>query len=306
MANPQPDEFTKVANELMDQVPFFKFNGSQLRIILVIWRNTYGWTRKDHDFSLTFLHSQTGLSESAVKKEVTTLIAAKVLLVTKEATKKTSRRLAFNKDYDAWNIPKCGENMEPEQPTQLSFEGYDCDPLEGNVEVHDCDPPEGYDCDPQVATLRGTIVPPEKESLLKKVFKENVDPFTLFFETYPRRISKAAALKAWMKLQKEPGFDPIKIILHTKNFAETCKLLKTNTGYIPHPSTYLNQKRFLDYDRVDPEGLLNKPAAPARRPSKFEAEKERLQMMYEEAQREEDGSASAHGYHPDQLPAFRD
>ena len=28
MANPQPDHFTKISNELMEQLPFFKFNGT--------------------------------------------------------------------------------------------------------------------------------------------------------------------------------------------------------------------------------------------------------------------------------------
>lgn len=275
MANPQPDEFTKVANELMEQVPFFKFNGAQMRLILVIWRNTYGWSRKDHDFSITFLHGHTGLSESAVKRELAALIEARVLVVTKRASRTTSRRLAFNKDYDTWKIARGGEQMDSD------FKVHDHVPNEEKDQVHDCVPNKAYevhDCAPKVATIRYTIGPPDKEKdLLKKVIiKESENSFDEFWNAYPRRISKAAALKAWKKLQKEPGFDPIKIILHTKNFAETHKLLQTQTSYIPHPSTYLNQQRFLDYDRVDPEGLVQERLAGSAQKSKFDKNKELL------------------------------
>lgn len=90
---------------------------------------------------------------------------------------------------------------------------------------------------------------------LKIINKDNSDWFDEFWSVYPRRVSKQAAKKAWLRLSKEAEFDPTLIIENTINFAETCKLLETETKFIPHPSTYLNQKRYEDYSVVDPEGI---------------------------------------------------
>ncbi|WP_127506166.1 replication protein [Paenibacillus humicus] len=268
--------YTPIAHVILEQASQHAFNGAQSRLLMRIWRLTYGYNRKDHEFSISYLKKATGLSERTVKKELAALIKANVLIVTKHETRTTARKLAFNKRYKQWTIQKDGGD----QVEELNFdEGNDTAPHQDESSYFEgkyTAPPEGNDTAPQVATLRGTILPLNKDILLKKVFKENVDPFTLFYETYPRRISKAAALKAWKKLQKEPDFDPIIVILHTQNFAETHKLLKTQTSYIPHPSTYLNQKRFEDYSVVDPEGLLQQlPAAPARQ-SKLSKNKDRL------------------------------
>ncbi|MFC4102876.1 replication protein [Paenibacillus xanthanilyticus] len=298
MANPQPDKHTRIANELMDIVPFYQFNGSQLRIIIVVWRNTYGWNRKDHDLSLSFIHERTRLSEGTVKKEISLLIKANVLVVTQKATKTSARRLAFNKNYEAWTIPKSGDDME----NFWDYEGSDCTPPIEGEEGSDCTPPEGSDCTPQVATMRGPIAPPKKDILLKTSFKDNVDLFEIFYSTYPRRVSRQAAEKAWKKLAKEPAFNPELIIRNTKNFAKTCELIGTQKHFIPHPSTYLNQKRFEDYHEVDPEGIM-KERAPAL--SKFDQDKLLLQQMYEEATgREGDGSSEDVRDHPLELPEF--
>lgn len=61
--------FTRIANELMEVVMLQKFNGSQFKIILAIWRYTYGFSRKSHDFSLTFLSKATNIHKQQVKRK---------------------------------------------------------------------------------------------------------------------------------------------------------------------------------------------------------------------------------------------
>jgi phage replication O-like protein O len=106
MANPQPDKYTMVANELMEQVPNFKLNGTQLRIILIIWRYTYGFGRKDHIFSLTFLSKALGAHKNVISREVQFLIEKRVLKLVSAETHTDSRKLRFNKDYDTWLIKR--------------------------------------------------------------------------------------------------------------------------------------------------------------------------------------------------------
>jgi phage replication O-like protein O len=102
MANPQPDQFTRISNELMVHLPKYKFNGTQLRIVLVLIRYTYGFSRKECELSLTYLAKATGINKEQVKRELDKLIKLNVVLVTKETDFHHSRELSFNKNYDTW------------------------------------------------------------------------------------------------------------------------------------------------------------------------------------------------------------
>lgn len=242
MASPQlGNGYTEVAHEIIEQVARHSFTGSQFAIIMIIWRFTYGFHRKDHEFSVSFLEIKTKLNEKTVRRELAELIDLKVIVVTKEATHTESRRLSFNKNYDAWKVKKRGEPMDK------SLLGVGVNRPPG----------EGVNTPPHSDHSEGVNRPPMKYIKdLNISFKYNVeDYFKQFYEVYPRKISKAAAEKAFTKLSKLADFDANKIILNTMNFAETCKLLDTEIRYIPHPSTYLNQKRYEDYETVDPEGL---------------------------------------------------
>lgn len=107
MANPQKENgFTPIANEILESVYSRKFTANQLFILLVLWRYTYGFQRKDHDLSLGFISEATGIDRKAVKRAMDNLLENNVVVVTKEATFSESRRLAFNKNYESWNIEK--------------------------------------------------------------------------------------------------------------------------------------------------------------------------------------------------------
>lgn len=103
------DGYTRIANELMEQVPKFKFNGTQLRIIIVIWRFTYGFKRKDHEFSVSFLAEAIDASRSQVDRELTALIDRNVVQVMGYGSTR-SRILQFNKNYEEWSNERCTRN----------------------------------------------------------------------------------------------------------------------------------------------------------------------------------------------------
>lgn len=104
MADVQKEHgFTPIAHEILEAVMVQKFNGTQFKIILAVWRFTYGFNRKDHEFSLTFLSKATGVHKQTIKSELDKLIDKNVILVKNESTYTTSRKLAFNKDYEQWD-----------------------------------------------------------------------------------------------------------------------------------------------------------------------------------------------------------
>ena len=106
--------YTKIANEILERMALTKLSPTQFRLILVIWRYTYGFNRKDHAMSLNFLAEATGVHKQRVKQELDKLIESNIVIVTEEGTNSKSRKLAFNKDYDTWFLQSTKEGTVSE------------------------------------------------------------------------------------------------------------------------------------------------------------------------------------------------
>jgi len=69
--------------------------------------------------------------------------------------------------------------------------------------------------------------------------------FDVFWFNYPKKVGKAAALKAWKKIKK-----PAEVLEMIKNILpeqiESKQWLKEDGQFIPYPATYLNQGRWED------------------------------------------------------------
>ena len=94
--------FTKIANQMLQIIYGTNFNATQLKIILCVIRYTWGFNRKKHSFSISFLSKATGVSKRYISDELKKLIDTKVLIIIKEHTTTTSRVLKLNKDYAQW------------------------------------------------------------------------------------------------------------------------------------------------------------------------------------------------------------
>ncbi len=105
MASPQLENgFTRIANEILEKIYGEAFTSSELRIVLTVIRFTYGFNRKSHALSESFISKATGISIRHVKRDLAALISANVLLSVKEPTSSTSREIQFNKNYSDWRL----------------------------------------------------------------------------------------------------------------------------------------------------------------------------------------------------------
>lgn len=73
---------------------------------------------------------------------------------------------------------------------------------------------------------------------LKKELKEKTDDFDAFYLAYPRKVSKANAKKAWVKNKCNLSEILPALEQHKKGWKDPL--------YIPHPATWLNQRRWED------------------------------------------------------------
>ncbi|MBA4543424.1 MULTISPECIES: replication protein [Thermoactinomyces] len=96
MANPQPDKFTRLSNELYEAIMTTDFSKRQRNILDLVLRLSYGCGKKDalikpSEFELV------GVRKGHVKKELTYLAQSKVLFIDGD-------RIQINKNYDQWRV----------------------------------------------------------------------------------------------------------------------------------------------------------------------------------------------------------
>lgn len=89
--------------------------------------------------------------------------------------------------------------------------------------------------------------------------KKIAESFERFWESYPRKVAKPAALKAYRALCNAPKAEREKLGEGLDKWKAYWIAAKTFPQYIPHPSTFLNQRRFND----TPDPLPNAPKADA-------------------------------------------
>lgn len=122
MANPQIEKgYTRIANELLDQVIAKNLNGTQFRLVIAIWRYTYGIKgKKSNKISLRFLSEKTNANKRQVERELSTLINRDIVRVI-GTSEKGARVLQVNKDYDQWDQKDTGLSGSEQKSTQSNI-----------------------------------------------------------------------------------------------------------------------------------------------------------------------------------------
>lgn len=119
--------YTRIANELLEIIYGTNFNATQIKILLVVIRYTYGFNRKSHSISLTFLSNATGISKRYVSNELNKLISNNVILVKENYTVIKSRELRLNKNYSQWKgyrtiLQQVNDTSTDEEPINTTDE----------------------------------------------------------------------------------------------------------------------------------------------------------------------------------------
>jgi phage replication O-like protein O len=120
MANPQIEKgHTRIANEILNEIMKMSLNGTQFRLLLAIWRFTYGYRRKSYEMSVRFLANLINASRSQVDRELETLINNNIVKVI-EISNKGARVLQFNKNYEEWGEKDVEPKPDPKKQKKKS------------------------------------------------------------------------------------------------------------------------------------------------------------------------------------------
>lgn len=162
--------FTRIANELLEQISKFKFNGTEFRIIMIVWRYTYGFNRKGHALSTSFISEAICMDNSRVRKVLKKLIDTNVILVLKEATFNESRVLSFNKNYKVWGVESDGRGQEePHPPKRTQPEGSNKTQPQGSKRTQ----PQGSNTTPKKDIFKDSIKESIKDNRPSPVVVDN-------------------------------------------------------------------------------------------------------------------------------------
>ena len=107
--------------------------------------------------------------------------------------------------------------------------------------IYDVDVDVDKDVDVDIYSTPPTS--PRRGSGRKK--SADMDGFALFWQEYPRKDAKAAALKAWQKLSPSPDLVE-RILAHVRDHKRSPDWLKDGGQFVPHPATFLNGRRWED------------------------------------------------------------
>lgn len=111
MANPaKKNGYFPIANELGERLAKISVSGSEMRILWIVLRKTWGWVdpedpenyekRKNFDqISFTQFSELTGMKHVNVVRSIQSLVVKRLLL-------KTDQGYGFNQDYDQWIVVK--------------------------------------------------------------------------------------------------------------------------------------------------------------------------------------------------------
>lgn len=105
MSNPQlEDGFIRIANELFKAIYTSDLNASELKIILFVIYQTYGYGKKKQYMTLRYIEQGTGIPHGTVARIIPSLIEKRFL--TEKYFGKQKREIGLNKNYEKWGKGK--------------------------------------------------------------------------------------------------------------------------------------------------------------------------------------------------------
>jgi len=113
-STPQLDNgYVKIANEILEHLYKINLTSYQMRIILFIFRKTYGYNKKEDWISVSQIVEGTGIKQSHVSRTKKELLDKNILYTP------TGIKIAFQKDWRLWKINIPNEVYRKNIPVQV-------------------------------------------------------------------------------------------------------------------------------------------------------------------------------------------
>lgn len=225
MASPQLENgYTSIANEILDNLCKLSLNGTELKVVICIFRYTFGFRRKSHKLSASFISRYGNCELSSVKRALKRLQEKKIVVCVNPEKKGVTAELMFNKNYEQWSTSS-------KKATSSEITTRSKTATRPVAEL----PPE------PVAELPPKKIKKENKNINKKYYD---DFFEKVWRTYPRKLGKSAVTQKAKKELYEAGEE---VVLGAVN-SYIAEIQENGTAerYIMYGSTFFNS-RWRDY-----------------------------------------------------------
>ena len=93
---------------------------------------------------------------------------------------------------------------------------------------------------------------PNQTNLTNQPTRSNIDVnFEKFWDAYPKQVGKLKARKSWSNAKKAKDFSTQAVFAALERQKKSSNWTKDNGQFVPHPTTWLNQGRWLDSPSVN-------------------------------------------------------
>lgn len=270
------DRFTQVPNEILESLPRSRFSRQQMQLLLVLIRETAGFHRTEARLSLTDFSRKTGLRRSHISVELKALAELKIIKTTPPQGRRSASYSIEQNPYE-WRmgerlpIPERLPNQESSvtetgtvttrignpvpsslnKPLKERLKESGCVfpsvgngqlPLNG-VQVHRNGNGNGSSVPNGIIKRKGA--PPSRPPAAQVGLER-------FWNAYPKKVAKVAAEKAFNKINPDEELLG-KILAGLENFKKSDGWAKDGGRFIPHPVTWLNNRRWEDEVEINQE-----------------------------------------------------
>lgn len=225
MASPQLENgYTSIANEILDNLCKLSLNGTELKVVICIFRYTFGFRRKSHKLSASFISRYGNCELSSVKRALKRLQEKKIVVCVNPEKKGVTAELMFNKNYEQWaTSSKKATSSEITTSSKTATR------------------PVAELTPEPVAELTPKKIKKEKQNINKNIYD---DFFEKVWKPYPRKLGKSSVTQKAKKELYEAGEN---VVLGAVN-SYMAEIQENGTAekYILHGSTFFNG-RWRDY-----------------------------------------------------------
>lgn len=204
--------FTNVPNDLIDSMIDNANFANQTRIYMLVFRYTVCFHREYHELSLSFMAERLKMMRNNVAREVKKMLDLKLI---QERTENGKRYLSIGEGV---LISDNGGGIKSDNTSVLKSD--------------------------TTAVLKSEY---QENNNIKLTNKNNNDQtlFDRFWKSYPRKVSKPQAIKAFQTAIKKTDIETL--IFGLEAYKDHILKNKTDTQFIKHPSTWLNAEGWNDY-----------------------------------------------------------
>ena len=196
MTNPQKENgYTPICNELLEVIYESSFNATQLKIIMVVCRYTYGFSRKEHSMSETFIANAVKVSKRYISSELNKLVELKVISIIKPHTDTSPRTISLNKHYDEWLINRDARRVN--NPSTVTYCSTDEEVIGTTVEQSFQKPVEQFFYQ-------------DKQGIKQNLKQDNTES-EILWGLYPNKSGKVKAMSKIPGLVKKYGLEKMKL-----------------------------------------------------------------------------------------------